>query len=239
MQQSSLKTREGSLPYTIMHRKRITRRLHLELDENGGLVVVVPMHWSKKLITNTLAQNMKRVEKFLAVSSNRYVKPLQYASGEKHLYLGRAYGLVTHAARQNRVVVDDGKIHVWVTMPEPGKTRTTLQNWYRREAEVVFQSRMDEVSRYAPWTHGKQLLVKQRRMKRTWGNCSKGGLIKLNTHLVKAPVNIIDSVIAHELCHLEEMNHAAAFYTLLEQLNPNWRQDRACLRSKGANYLRT
>ncbi|MCW8925278.1 MAG: M48 family metallopeptidase [Xanthomonadales bacterium] len=227
------------MPYTIMHRPRITRRLHLELDENGGLVVVAPVHWSKRLITETLAHNMNRVEKFLAVSNNRHSKPLQYRAGEKHLYLGRAYRLVTHAARQNRVAVDDGTIHVWVTTPVPGKTRTVLQNWYRHEAGVVFQARLEEVSRRVPWTDTRRVLLQQRRMKRTWGNCSAGGLIKLNTHLVKAPVEIIDSVIAHELCHLEEMNHTAAFYNLLEQLNPNWKRNRACLRSKGAVYLRT
>jgi predicted metal-dependent hydrolase len=76
-------------------------------------------------------------------------------------------------------------------------------------------------------------------MKRTWGNCSSSGVIKLNTHLVKAPLDIIDSVIAHELCHLEEMNHGRAFYVLLESLNPNWRRDRLKLRSDGYFYFRT
>jgi len=55
--------------------------------------------------------------------------------------------------------------------------------------------------------------------------------------LVKAPLPMIDAVIAHELCHLEEMNHGKAFYALLENLNPHWRQDRARLRSEGHNYL--
>ena len=76
-------------------------------------------------------------------------------------------------------------------------------------------------------------------MKRTWGNCSSKGVIKLNTHLIKAPLAVIDSVIAHELCHLEEMNHGKGFYSLLEQLNPNWHQDRARLRTEGFSYLLT
>jgi predicted metal-dependent hydrolase len=46
-------------------------------------------------------------------------------------------------------------------------------------------------------------------------------------------------VIAHELCHLEEMNHGRAFYQLLENLNPNWRQQRKILRTEGYIYLLT
>jgi hypothetical protein len=64
-------------------------------------------------------------------------------------------------------------------------------------------------------------------------------VIKLNTHLIKAPLALIDSVIAHELCHLEEMNHGRAFYRLLENLNPNWYQDRTRLRAEGFIYLFT
>jgi len=79
--------------------------------------------------------------------------------------------------------------------------------------------------------------LKLRKMKRTWGNCSSKGVIKLNTHLVKAPLQLVDAVIAHELCHLREMNHGRAFYALLQDLNPNWREDRRRLRSEGGIYL--
>lgn len=87
------------------------------------------------------------------------------------------------------------------------------------------------------WAKDKPIPLSVRRMKRTWGNCSSKGVIKLNTHLIKAPLPMIDSVIAHELCHLEEMNHSRAFYALLENLNPDWRQHRKKLRSEGYKYL--
>jgi predicted metal-dependent hydrolase len=236
--QANLKTSGGLLPYTITRRARVTRRLHMELDETGGLVVVAPAHWTKTFIAETLVRNRHLVEKFLAASSGRVTKHLQYTAGEKHLYLGLAHRLVTHAAKHSRVAVIEKELHVWAA-PQPGKIKLALQNWYDDEARTLFQARLIEVAQRAPWTHGEPILLKQRRMKRTWGNCSKSGLIKLNTHLVKAPVNIIDSVIAHELCHLEEMNHGPLFYTLLEKLNPGWKQDRARLRSQGQIYLRT
>ena len=43
-------------------------------------------------------------------------------------------------------------------------------------------------------------------MKTRWGSCSPRSDVLLNPHLVKAPIECIDYVILHELCHLEEHN---------------------------------
>lgn len=211
----------------------------MELDESGGLVMVAPAHWSKKFITAMVARNIPRVERFLISARTRHKKPLQYVDGEQHLYLGKSYNLVVHVATRhgNQVEIMDEDVHVSSSIPTT--IQTVLQQWYSHQATVVFQDRLMEVSRRAPWVQYREIRLRTRRMKRTWGNCSSARLIKLNTHLVKAPVAIIDSVIAHELCHLQELNHGPAFYALLEKLNPDWRQDLASLRSKGFVYLRT
>ena len=73
-------------------------------------------------------------------------------------------------------------------------------------------------------------------MKRTWGTCSREGVIRLNTHLVKAPPEALDYVIAHEVCHLREMNHGRAFYELQDGLYPDWKTQRQHLRDHGHQY---
>ena len=40
--------------------------------------------------------------------------------------------------------------------------------------------------------------------------------------LIEAPVDAIDYVITHELCHIAEPNHGAAFYELLDRVLPDW-----------------
>ena len=239
MRSTTLKTRSGELKYTITSRRRVTKRLHMELDEQGGLVVVAPRHWSKRYINATMTKNIQHIERFLTRNRSQQLKPLRYIDGEQHLYLGKKYPLVTHhvAGRKNHIKVIEGEIHIAVSGPRPEKIQTTLQHWYLSRARVIFEEQLKDISKRAPRVQDKDIQLKLRRMKRTWGNCSAGGVIKLNTHLVKAPLKLIDSVIAHELCHLEEMNHGRAFYTLLENLNPDWREDRARLKSEGFSYL--
>jgi predicted metal-dependent hydrolase len=211
----------------------------MEIDEHGGLVVVAPRHWSKAYISGTLTQNISRVERFLIRARQRQLQPLLYTSGELHLYLGECYPLVINPGPglKTNVLFSGNEIRINTRQHDPESIRNVLSNWYLKQARKVFGERLQFVSARAGWVSDRSIALKLRKMKRTWGNCSSAGVIKLNTHLIKAPLPVLDSVIAHELCHLKVMNHGKAFYALLEQLNPNWRKDRIQLRSEGNLYL--
>lgn len=53
---------------------------------------------------------------------------------------------------------------------------------------------------------------------------SPAGQLFLNHRLIEAPVEVIDYVITHELCHMAEPRHDAAFFSLLERVMPDWEQ---------------
>jgi len=233
------KSAVGRLEYTIAHRPRVKKRLHMELDEHGELVVIAPRHWSNHQIRKILSENESRVERFLVNARQRQVTPLRFTDGELHMFLGNKYPLVIYACRNREAAVHftGSQIHIGVGQKTNADARLLLQSWYRQQAYRVFKERLVSVSARAEWVQNRTVGLKLRRMKRTWGNCSSSGVIKLNTNLIKAPLSVIDSVVAHELCHLQEMNHGRAFYALLEQLNPGWRDDRKRLISEGNTYL--
>lgn len=66
-----------------------------------------------------------------------------------------------------------------------------------------------------------------------WGSCSAAGAIMYSWRLVMAPPAVLDYVAAHEVAHLVEMNHSAAFWAVVARLCPDWRRHRAWLRSEG------
>jgi predicted metal-dependent hydrolase len=61
-------------------------------------------------------------------------------------------------------------------------------------------------------------------MKSRWGSCTAKGVITLNLRLIQVERSLIQYVVVHELCHLREHNHSRAYYRLLDQALPGWRE---------------
>lgn len=69
-----------------------------------------------------------------------------------------------------------------------------------------------------------------------WGSCSRTGHISLSWRLALAPVFVADYVIAHEVAHLSQMNHSPAFWRVVADLVPDYKQAERWLK-KNAAYL--
>ena len=67
-----------------------------------------------------------------------------------------------------------------------------------------------------------------------WGSCSARGNINLSTRLLFAPEVVIDYVIIHELAHLIELNHSPAFWQLVADVMPDYREHERWLKENSS-----
>ena len=70
-----------------------------------------------------------------------------------------------------------------------------------------------------------------------WGSCSARGTLSFNWRLVLAPLEVLDYVVVHELCHLRVPDHSRRFWALVERNRPNWPHQRDWLRRHGPELL--
>lgn len=61
-----------------------------------------------------------------------------------------------------------------------------------------------------------------RQLSHRWGSMSPSARLLLNRRLIQAPMDAIDYVITHELCHIREPYHNGAFFRLLDRVMPDW-----------------
>ena len=102
-----------------------------------------------------------------------------------------------------------------------------LEQALRDKARAIFAERL---ALHAPRLGVAVPPLRLSSAKTRWGSCSHHGGISLNWRLVFMPLAVIDYVVCHELAHLKEMNHSPRFWSVVEQLCPDWRNLRLELR---------
>lgn len=71
-----------------------------------------------------------------------------------------------------------------------------------------------------------------------WGSCTAQGALMYSWRLILTPPEILRYVAAHEVAHLAEMNHSAAFWDTVTAIHGPWKAQRGWLREHGAGLHR-
>lgn len=80
-------------------------------------------------------------------------------------------------------------------------------------------------------THRK---ITVRDTKSRWGSCAANGNLNFSWRLIMAPSFVLNYVVAHEVAHIREHNHSKAFWTIVAELDPDWKRARDWLNQNGA-----
>ncbi|MGJ8545952.1 MAG: M48 family metallopeptidase [Sulfitobacter sp.] len=71
-----------------------------------------------------------------------------------------------------------------------------------------------------------------------WGSCTSDGALMFSWRLIMAPAQVLDYVAAHEVAHLAQMNHSAAFWSEVERIFGEYQTARNWLRENGSDLHR-
>lgn len=89
---------------------------------------------------------------------------------------------------------------------------------YKEAARVLVTRRLEEINQHYGFEYGR---VSIRNQRTRWGSCSSAGNLNFNYKIVFLTPEQQDYIVAHELCHLEHMNHSHAFWERVQEAIPN------------------
>lgn len=127
------------------------------------------------------------------------------------------------------------KKHTAKHSAEPAVKLTDSQLRQLREQAKEFIS--CRVAYYAPVVGVSYNRITIRVQRTRWGSCSAKGNLNFNCLLVLAPLEVIDYVVVHELCHRKQLNHSDEFWGAVAQILPDYRQRRAWLKEHGKKLI--
>lgn len=231
-------------PVYELRQRPYQRSLRLSVLPNGRVIVTANKSASRKEINDFVDRQRLWIEKsLLKFHQLRERYPAKsFAPGEYFLFMGQNLCLrfvagggkkisfgIEDLQLLARIPLSRGLTEVGPNMsPElRAELKDELRAFFAQEAMTYLRGRLRH---YAFLLDLKPKRLSFRAQKTRWGSCSADGGISLNWKLIVAPPRVIDYVVVHELAHLRHHNHSKAFWDLVREQLPDYRELRQWLK---------
>ena len=215
---------------------RVSRRARyarLRILPFGGLEVVIPSRFPRKLVAGLVAEHADWAHRQLA----------KQAQLRESICLPPALVLAfdgsstpiryqpTEPTFQGELFADNTEECIEIHADGQRAAIVELRRWIRRRARQALPPLLERLSRQTGLAYNR---VSIRSQKTRWGSCSSRGNISLNDQLLFLPADVVEYLMIHELCHTRHLNHSKAFWTLVQTHCADYRTHEKLLsRSRG------
>lgn len=194
-----------------------SKKISLHIDSAGRITIKAPKETSEEMITSVVKQHGKLIlEKLQAIEKSKE-NPMarEYQEEGKFLHLGKEYFL--------HELIETGEL-------EEEELKKNLKKFYFASCKKIVGER---IQRYQTELRVKPKSIEIVESRTKWGSCSSDKKLTFNYRLAMAPIEVIDYVIIHELCHLLHMNHDRSFWRRVGSIMPDYKEKQDYLARHG------
>jgi predicted metal-dependent hydrolase len=209
----------ANLDYFIKRSKRIkTSELIVDSDR---IEIRTPLNKTirdTRDIVRGKAEWILRKQEQLKNSIPGIIKP-SFKEDSTLPYLGKNYPLrINKNQSRNTLSFVDGEFTVDITSPKTDEgailqIKRTYEDWMSRMGYSMQKSKVKTYSQKLG-VELQDILVKTN-IKNRWASLTRKGSINFNIHLIKAPQDVIDYIVLHELCYLKINGHSHHYWDLV------------------------
>jgi len=232
--------------FTIRRSRRAKRARIVVTAEKVELVapVMMPEKLLRQFVANKqrwISETQKKIRE--KTSASKLLFPALYEQGSRLLYLNKYYALTLKFTAHKKIEFEFNQVLI-ANIPKSfqqydAKSLSILLQaayigWLKQQA---LQKVMAAVGTYSPLyqLHAKSIRV--RAQKSRWGSCGIHNDIYMNWLLILAPIEVLDYVVIHEICHIAQRNHSAKFWGLVALHCPSYKKHRLWLKQHGNNLI--
>ena len=202
--------------YEVVVERKNNKNTYIRVKEDLKIYITTNKLTPNFMIEKLINENSKFIIKMI----NRQIKENKEVN--EHYFLGNKIDvMVINIVKKAHL--EDNTLYV--------KNIDDVDKWYKRQCEIIFKERLDVIyNNFTKEIPYPKLYI--RKMKTRWGVCNKKlNKVTLNYSLIYKDVKYLDYVIVHELSHFIHFDHSKAFWSLVGENCPNYKQIRKEMRS--------
>lgn len=206
------------------------------IERNGQIVVRPPRSLTSEKVDAVVEAKRLWIYRNLAEwrDLNAAAVAREWVNGETFLYLGRSYRLSIVESAGTGLTLKDGRFLLSRSVIERDGVvgaRRAFETYYSERALERVRAR---IRYYAPKVGVETRSVEVKDIGFKWASCTKMGALAFHWKCMMAPARVFDYLVVHELCHLIQRNHSAAYWNEVDKVMPDYRERKDWLRKHGA-----
>jgi len=231
------------LSYQIKRTQRASKTRIVVTPEK--IEVVAPLHVSEAMLHQFVNEQwhwiIQAVQKLKSRAEQLHsLAPKAYHDGAAIPYQGKTYSLSLTPTKLKRIRVEHSHVftvhipHTHLDTIGSEEIKSAVTRWMKANVKMTVEQM---VLLHGPKHNLFPKSVSIKSQKSRWGSCGIHNDIAINWLLALAPLEILEYVVVHELCHIKEKNHSKHFWALVAQHLPNYRSAQLWLKQHGRTLM--
>ena len=219
-------------PITVKVQRKKIKRLTLRLDKTGAPVLSLPQRCSMAQAKQFLQSCQGWLAKNVHPRSF-FTLPETLKEGDRVLLLGQWHTLHLQSASTPQLTRTPQGVTLSCRAPQDAqKAAAAYEKALRKLAEELFSQALAHWHPIIAHRIPARPKLSVKKMTSRWGSASvQKNHINMSLYLLKAPPACISYVALHETAHFLHFDHSAAFYAVLAEHMPDYKQRKAQLKA--------
>lgn len=221
------------IDYQVLRSRRKTLALQVK---QGQVFVRAPLHLDEQFIGAFIQKKYAWLKAKITEQNQTVDLCCDYTQGAKLFLFGQIVTLnIVFANSVNKTdvytsILENNQQTLVIVFPVHRQKNLTLKLQLTAAVkkhiecylkQQAFNIILPRVEHYSQLTQLVPNTIKIRQYRARWGSCNSRGELSFNYLLMMLPLDVIDYVIVHELCHLRYLNHSNDFWLLVAKYYPS------------------
>src|SRR5215211_977721 len=219
-----------TIPYHIIKTGRVKTSEVIVDADTATITIRTPLeknkHEIQRIVLDKASWILQKQREFRK-STPQLIKPT-FKENSTLPYLGKNYPLVIikkkNQSENEELQFINGEFVATIKSSKNSKKvlNSLYESWLLDNTQIILREKVEKCSEKTGIPIER---INIKNLRKRWGSLTKDKkTINLNVNLLKAPDDVLDYIILHELCHVKINDHSHHFWNLVRKYMPSYQE---------------